>query len=1492
MTVVDGALALSSTHVVLAACAATPGDIPHPETERAILRSVRALELVLLERCGLDEERLQSLVDPDRGQLLSAVRIAAQRGKEANGLTFVYYIGHGLLASDTAFYLATAGKYAHDAPDGAAASFAEISWILEHDGPRSTAIFLDCCFADRARRSFGGVRPDAFSSDMPRGRYLLASTGETFSYVRDDGEGTAFTSELLKLLTLGDPTRPAMLTVGDCYEHLARELPKHRGQAPHQYSSDGAARIPLVANPNPAPVAPEGLEAPDSAIPCPYPGLSPFDASAARYFFGRDQVIADLIRRLRRRIADGGPLAVIGPSGVGKSSLLQAGLVPAVTREALGARRTWRCLTFSPGTQPLSVLASALARTLDGDPDEVRRRLLDDPGGLWGELARAHVGDGDGSVLLVVDQFEEIFTQAADRTERLAFLQALLRASGEVGRCLVVLSIRADFFGQCTAYPELVGVLQDDPLLVVAMSEGELRRAIVGPADAAGLHVGPEVVDRLLADLRAGNLPTAGNAVQFIGEDAGYDDAGTLPLLAHALQEAFLRREGRRLTLRSYERTGGIWRAVARTADEVYDSLAGLASGQAVARLILLSMVHLGRGADDARRTVDMQELFHGGNYAAELVREVAERLAKARLITLDAGTATLTHEAILRCWPRLRRWIEEDRAGLLIHQQLWEATRAWLAEERNASLLYRGSRLDDALAWARDAHHAVRLKPALVEFLAASVEQRRVDERTRRRVRRFRRAFTAAVTVLAVGAASFAYYIYRERNIAISREAAANAQVLRGSDAPAAMALALAAYDVDANVDTRSSLLSTYATPVPAVVRVAGQVIDAVAVSPAQDLMAVGLMQTIGLPQETAGIPAVQLWSLADHRRPTMLPTRMIGPDKVVSDVDFSPSGRMLAASIFHGPVWLWSLPPDLPDEITGRQLDGPADGFKDVSISPDDRYVTAIHIDDGVPWIWDLAGSGSGHPISGPPGGPDVDFLTYGPGGQLVGVRPDGVWTWHDPADRAVRPQRLLAAVDADGATTTVAFSRSQRTMATGAKSGVVRQWDLTDPRRPKPQGEALVGQVNAVHHLAYSADGTRLASAGNEAAIWIWNTGTGRLVRRLPQPSVVDDLAFAPAQDYLVSFNSRGEALVWDLPGPLISGKIGNFVAAAFSPDGSILATATAEGEVTLWRVEDSHHFQSLSTFTHDRGVSALSFDEDGTTLAVAGSGWRIQLWDLSRTQAPRRIGSPIAGPQHIITSVAFAQGRDILIAGSLDGGAHLWSIADPARPIALPTIKPTGDKSYFQVKRIATDPSGQTLAIGALDGIHLWHIGDPRHPSIVSELLPSSAWPNGTPLSYSQLAFSPDGELIAAGGGTENSGATVMLWDVRQPNEPRLVAGLSGPDEVVNSVAFSRDSRTVAAGGYDRTVWLWDVTDIESPQTIGRLTHHTDTINAVAFGGNSLLASVSSDNTTMLWDTDVEHVRRQMCQIDGLGMAMDQQGWRRYLPHMVSEPLCQS
>ena len=1485
-----GALALPSTYVVIAACAATPGDTPHLETERAILHSAKALERVLLERCGLDERRLTSTVDPDRDVLLSAIRTAAERGKAANGLTLVYYIGHGLLAGDGRFYLGTAGRYTHAAPEAGATSFADVSRILERDGPTSTVVFLDCCQSDRARKSFGSVRPDVFSSDMPRGRYLLASTGEARkSYVREDGDGTSFTSELLRLLTLGDPTRPSMLTVGDCYEHLARELPRHQVQVPHQYSSDDAARIPLAKNPSPAPVTPEGIEPPDPAVQCPYLGLFSFDESSARFFFGRDQAVQELIRSLRRRIDGGGPLAVIGPSGVGKSSLLQAGLMPALTRQALDSRRTWRYLQLdSPGPHPMSSLADTLSRTVDLAPGEIRRRLAGDPDALWAEVARADRSDDRGSILLIVDQFEEIFTQTTDRGERQAFVRALHDASGNTGRCMVVLSIRADFFGHCTTIPDLVDVLQDDPLLVAAMSERELRQAISGPAEIVGLHVGPEVVDRMIADLRAGNIPAADAIPDVIGEDAGYDSAGTLPLLSHALEQAFVRREGRRLTLRSYERTGGIWRAVASTADRVYDELAGLPDGQAVARLMLLSMVHLGHGADDARRSVSLQDLFHDGGYAAELVRAVAERLAKKRLITLGTGTATLTHEAILRCWPRLRRWIEEDRTGLLAHQQLVDATRAWLGDARNVALLYRGSRLDDALAWAGTTHHQPRLKPELVAFLEASVAQRQLEERARRRARRFRRAFTATVTILAIGAASFAYYVYRERTIAISQEAAANAQLLRGSDAASAMALALAAYGVDANAETRGSLLGSYATPIPAVVDQPGQVLDAVAVSPVADLMASGLQQNIGTPQETDP-PAVHLWSLADHQHPKLLPVRMDGPDKLVRDVRFSPSGRSLAAAVSHGPVWVWNLPPDLPTQIIGQQLDGPTDGFDDVSISPNDRYVAAIHIDDGIPWIWDLTGSG-GHPIPGPSGGADdFDHLTFGPGAQLFGVRPDGVWSWGTPTDPEARPQLFLPAVGTDGDTTAVAFSHSERTIATGAKSGVVRQWDLADPRQPAPHGEALIGEVNEVHHLVYSADDARLASAGDEAAIWIWDTRTGRKVHRLPQASVVDDLAFAPKSDYLVSLDSRGRGLVWDLPGPLISGRVGTFVPAAFTPDGSVLAAGTIEGEVTLWRIQDSHHFRLLSTFTHDRGVTALAFSEDGMTLAVAGGGWVIQLWDVSRPAAPRKIGSPIAGPQHIIASVAFVPGHNILLAGALDGGAYLWSVAHLAKPDLLTTIKPTGDKRYFEVKRVATDPTGRILAIGAVDGIHLWNIDDPRHPRIVSELLPGSAWASGTPFSFSQMAFSPDGKLIAAGGGTDKSGATVKLWDVHQPTDPKLVASLHGPDEPVNSVAFSRDSRTLAAGGYDRNVWLWDVNNLKSPETIGRLTYHTDTINTVAFGGDSLLVSVSSDNTAMLWDTNVNHVRQQICQIEGIDRALDPQAWQRYLPER-SQPLC--
>jgi energy-coupling factor transporter ATP-binding protein EcfA2 len=368
-----------------------------------------------------------------------------------------------------------------------------------------------------------------------------------------------------------------------------------------------------------------------TAAECPYRGLLAFEPSDRHLYFGREVILRDVLRR----IAPGELFAVVGASGSGKSSLLRAGVVATVQAAEVESVNSVRLIT--PGGDPL----------LDLDPyaDE----------------------------LLVVDQFEELYTQCRDAERRGRFIAALLSRRGSV-----VIGVRADFYGELSADTELAVAVAGNQVLLGPMRDEDLRRAVAEPARLAGLRLEPGLIDLVLRDV------------------AG--EPGALPLMSHALRETWERRDGRTLTVQAYHESGGVSSAVAQTPDAVANGTPE--ADRPLLRGVFLRLTELG-DVEDTRRRVRIGELVPQGS-SPDAVRVLLERLADARLVTLDEGTAEVAHEVLIRRWPTLRRWLEEDREGIRLHRRLGDAARLWEAAWREPGDAYRGTRLDAALEWAQ----------------------------------------------------------------------------------------------------------------------------------------------------------------------------------------------------------------------------------------------------------------------------------------------------------------------------------------------------------------------------------------------------------------------------------------------------------------------------------------------------------------------------------------------------------------------------------------------------------------------------------------------------------------------------------------------------------------------------------------------------------------------------------------------------------------------
>lgn len=560
---------------------------------------------------------------------------------------------------------------------------------------------------------------------------------------------------------------------------------------------------------------------------CPYPGLPAFRPEDARWFFGREDLAAELIDCLDQRCASGGVQLVIGPSGAGKSSLLGAGLIPRLEHSALPGSSQWPVAFFTPTAEPLAALAGYIASQTGDDEATLAESLTASPDTCLDEVILKlrtwlHDVSPGARFVIIVDQFEELFTLCAEQSQRRTFIDFLIRAadapqdglSGGGPLALVVLSVRADFYPDLTKRPELRSALQDAPLVVGSMSETELREAIIFPARDVGLDLEPGLVDVVLSDLGALSEPSP--------DASDFYEAGRLPLLAHALRATWRQRHGSTMTVEGYRSTRGIQRAIAATADKVFADLDD--EKQLLAQVMFLRLIKVGLDSADTRRVMPRAELLRtfGNSLAA---KEVMDAFTKARLLTQELESVQITHDALLRSWPRLGEWLDADRAGQLIRQSIEEAASAWGRDRQESSRLFRGSVLKDAVAWAvvgantqggvagnrkGAARYRAVLTPAGARFLDVSVSHER-------RNRLIRRVLFASVAALVATALVAGVLLWRA-NLENEQQKHTQASHLLGrasrdeADPLRALQFALAAWHNDNSTqEARDALLRQY---------------------------------------------------------------------------------------------------------------------------------------------------------------------------------------------------------------------------------------------------------------------------------------------------------------------------------------------------------------------------------------------------------------------------------------------------------------------------------------------------------------------------------------------------------------------------------------------------------------------------------------------------------------------------------------------------------
>ena len=1176
---------------------------------------------------------------------------------------------------------------------------------------------------------------------------------------------------------------------------------------------------------------------------CPYRGLLPFDESDADVFYGRERLAVELAVKLAARAASGGLVVVTGASGSGKSSLLRAGLLPILARgQQIPGSDRWPRVVMTPTKDPVTELSARLAALGGPDALAVREGLAQHPDGAHLAIRSAVLAaaarrdeelrapDEDAArLVLVVDQFEQVFTLNPDLDGEGAgqtFITALCSAATtpvgpeQAPSALVVLAVRGDFWDRCAAVPELVGELQEGQFVVGPMTESELRVAITGPAGAAGLRIDPVLIETILGDLRV----------------AGGDrTAGVLPLLSQAMALTWEQREGDRLTSRGYAQAGGVSHAVQTAADRVYGTLP--AGQRAIARDVLRSMTVASRDGGLTRRPVTRNDLYAGqpGTARAD-IDAVLDAFAAERLTILDEDTAQLSHDVLLRAWPRLRGWLEEDQADWILYSQLGDAAAAWHDSREDASFLYRGAQLgalQQAIArWSANPARSPALIGTQRAFLLAS------GRAAARGIRRQRTGYAllALLTVLAVTASGVAFFqqaaALRQRDRAVYNQVVAEALQLDANDTSLAAQLTLAAYQLRPTQDLATRLVNTENTPL-SLPLAAGAAVNSVVFRSGGHVVASG---------DADG--TVRLWDVTDPAHPRLLGSIPIGNfGSVVNSVAFSPDGRKLACGVDDGTIGLWDvIDPAHPRLLDRSSADGGA-SVNSVAFSPN-GHMLASGGDDGTVRLWNVANPANSRPLKQPQttNRVAVDAVAFSPDGHtLASGDSQGVVRLWDLADPAHPSPLSQPPTGGTGTVLSLAFGPDGHTLACSDEVGTVRLWDVADPARPSPLSQPLNNGGVAVHSVAFSPGGQTLASGSGDGTIRLWS---------LPQTTMtssaiaVNTVVIGRDGHTLASADFNGGLRLWDVTDPaqprpsgqsLISAGSGGNYSVAISPDGHLIATGSGDGTLRLWNITDPAKATVLSQ--HPSGSSSpigpMAFSPDGRTLASIDYDGTLRLWDTADPAHPRPSGQPLTNGGIAIYSVAISPDGHLIATGSRDGTLRLWNITDPGKATVL-----------------SQHPSGSSSPIGA-------------------------------------MAFSPDGRTLAS----IDYNGTLRLWDTADPAHPRPSGQpLTNGGIAIVSVAFSTDGRTLASGRDDGTVPLWDITDPAHPRPLGHplVDGSSIFIDSVAFSpGRHILAAGSGDGVIRLWNLDVRYAIERICAIAG---GLTQRQWSQYIPQLRYQPSC--
>lgn len=1095
------------------------------------------------------------------------------------------------------------------------------------------------------------------------------------------------------------------------------------------------------------------------SLPNPYKGLRAFSEADAADFFGRATLTGRLLERLAEERKDARFLAVVGPSGSGKSSVVRAGVIPALRRGGLPGSERWFVVELIPGTHPLEELEIGLLKVAVQQPSGLMEQLQRDARGLLRAARLVLPNDDTSELVLVVDQFEELWTLVDSQAAREHFLDSLIAAVTDPrSRVRVLVTLRADFYDRPLQHAGLGELMRTRTEVVLPLTPDELEQAISGPAQRVGAQLEPGLARLIVKDVS--------------------DQPGTLPLLQYALTELFERREGQTLTLAAYQSNGGAFGALARRADQLYANLDP--TGQEAARQLFLRLVTLGEGVEDTRRRIRRDELTTLMDAAFSVqgplsaMDEVIDVYGCYRLLTFDRDPVTrgptveIAHEALIRHWRQLGSWLDASRANLRVQRQLATAAREWVQSERDPSFLATGGRLVqfEGLAFVDD----MVLNHEEQEYLNTSLAEReRLAEQDRAREAELRASLLH----------SEAQRLAAEANRLL--QAGGNAELI----ALLAIASMRMRYTPQGDEALAGAAMLNYALGIynhnglDLVITSDGK--TAIIVGNSVDAFVFDL--TIGAEQ---GIFAG-------------------GHTDYIYGVALSPDGRMLATGGMDGLVCLW----DVETRTVFATCIGHNASIWRVAFSPDGTKLLSGGGDQKAR-LWDVRTGrelrcfeGHQHLVTG---------VAFALNGSLIGTASvDGtarLWDVETGAEQVCYSGHR-------GSVMCIAIAPNGRTVVTGGADATVRLWDADRGR----ELYCCRGHNETIQRVVFSPDGSRFVSCCEDGTVRMWDVSNGSEVQRYDgHAKFAFAAAFTPDGRQFLTTGGDGVSRLWDAhPKPYLPTFEGSL--ACFSPDGKLVATGHLDGIARLWEVQTGIMLREYVQHTSE--ITSVAFTHDGTRLFTGSQDTVARVWDVAtgrellalrgHTTNVRPVflspdgrllltGSDdrtarlwdatsgdllhvLRGHNDQVFDATFSPDGRLVVTGSVDGTIRLWDSASGAELRVL----------HESAASVAFTPDGATLITANWSGnISLWDVASGNEiGSLLGHI--TTVW---------MLRVSPSGRYLLSG----SSDRTARLWDLQKRQEIRRFAGHTSG---VFSVDFSPDERHVLTAGNDVTVRMWDI-----------------------------------------------------------------------------------